>query len=275
MVGLDHVHLYSGELGRLIKRSLRTEGGSDASGDIDEVFLAVLGDLALGRAFTFREQYGGAMVQDIRPARTHESEASSRGRVRLDLHTDDVFLDPPSRPEYIALLGVRNSDRIPTELVRLDDVVQDLDSETLEALSNSQFSFGCPPSFDVDDRAALRTRPRPILRGGPEGGFEVGLPASTTEPTETAEPNASKHLQCLKAAIAAAPRRAFTLDAGEILIFSNSRCLHGRPPVVGLDRWLKRVYLREDLTTLKETAATDAPNVYEAVRAFRQAQLKG
>jgi L-asparagine oxygenase len=275
VVGLDHVHLYSGELGRMIKRSLRSEGGSDASGEIEKVFLAVLGNLPLGRPFTFREQYGGAMVQDVRPAKTHESEASSRGRVRLDLHTDDVFLDPPSRPEFIALLGVRNSDRIPTELVRLDDVVQDLNAETLAALSRSQFSFGCPPSFDVDDRAALRTRPRPILRGGAEGGFEVGLPASTTEPTATAEPDASKHLQCLKAAIAAAPHRAFTLEAGEILIFSNSRCLHGRPPVVGSERWLKRVYLREDLTTLEETAATDAPNVYEAVRAFRQAQLKG
>jgi L-asparagine oxygenase len=272
VVGLDHVHLYSGELGRIIKRTLRSNRDSGASREIGEVFLALLGDLPLGSPFTFREQYEGAMVQDIRPAKSHESEASSRGRVRLDLHTDDVFLDPSSRPEYIALLGVRNSDRIPTELVRLDDVLRGLDSETVEALNRAQFSFGCPPSFDVEDRATLRTRPRPILRSGAEGGFEVGLPASTTEPTETAAPDAGKHLQCLKAAVASAPRRTFTLNAGEILIFSNSRCLHGRPPVVGSGRWLKRVYLREDLTTLEETAATDAPSVYEAVRAFRWAQ---
>lgn len=273
VVGLDYVHLHSGELGRIIERSLQSKGGSDASVEIEEAFLSLLGGFSLGRPFTFREQYGGAMVQNIRPAKTHESEASSRGRVRLDLHTDDVFLDPPSRPEYIALLGVRNPDRTPTELVRLDDVLQELNSETLEALSRSQFSFGCPPSFDVDNRVDLRTRPRPVLRAGAEGGFEVGLPASTTEPIEKAEPNASKHLQRLKAAITAAPRRAFTLDAGEILIFSNSRCLHGRPPVASPERWLKRVYLREDLTTLDGTAATDSPNVYEAVRAFRQAQL--
>lgn len=273
MVGLDHVHLHSGELSRIIERSLRSEGDSTASGAIEEVFLALLDDFPLGRPFTFREQYGGAMVQDIRPAKTHEAEASSRGRVRLDLHTDDVFLDPPSRPEYIALLGVRNPDRIPTELVRLDDVLRELDVETLEALGRSQFSFGCPPSFDVDDRFGLRTGPRPILRDGAEGGFEVGLPASTTEPIESAEASASEHLHLLKTAIAAAPRRIFSLDAGEILIFSNSRCLHGRPPVVGPERWLKRVYLRENLTTLEETAATDGPNVYEAVRAFRQTQL--
>jgi hypothetical protein len=275
VVRLDHVHLHSGELGRIVSRSLGGKGGSDPSSRIEEVFLALLGNLSLGQPFTFREQYGGAMVQDIRPAKNHESEASSRGRVRLALHTDDVFLDPPARPEYIALLGVRNLDQIPTELVRLDDVLRVLDPETVEALRRSQFSFACPPSFDVDHRATLRTRPRPILRGDTDNGFEVGLPASTTEPTDTAEPSASKHLQHLEAAIDKAPRRSFTLDAGDVLIFSNSRCLHGRPPVVGPGRWLKRVYLREDLAALEESAATDNPRVYDAVRAFRQAQLEG
>lgn len=274
MVGLDHVHLYSAELGRIIERSLRSRGESGAAKEIEENFLGLLDEFPFGRPFTFREQYGGAMVQDIRPAEAHESEASSRGRVPLALHTDDVFLDPPSRPEYIALLGIRNPDRIPTELVRLDDALRALPSATLEALTRSQFSFGCPPSFDVDNRVNLRTRPRPILRGGPEGGFEVGLPASTTEPADAAEPTAREHLELLEAAIAAAPRRVFTLDAGEILVFSNSRCLHGRPAVSGPQRWLKRVYLRADMTTLESTAATDAPNVYEAVRAFQQAQLR-
>lgn len=244
----------------------------EAEREIDEIFLTLLDSLPLGRPFTFRQQHGGALVQQVRPAKDHEAEVSSRGRVELDLHTDDVFLEPSLRPQYIALLGVHNPERIPTYVVRLEDVVRRLEPLALEVLSQPRFSFSCPPSFDVESRGDLRTGARPILREGDDGGLEVGLPASTTEVVEPADGEAEKHLQRLRSAIEDAPRRECTLGAGEILVFSNSRCFHGRPSVGSTERWLKRVYLRDDLTTLEMAAATGSTSVYDAVRAFRFGQ---
>lgn len=274
-VGLDQVQLHSAELGRIIERNLRAGIDLSAEREIDEIFLTLLDSLPLGRPFTFRQQHGGALVQPVRPARDHEAEVSSRGRVELDLHTDDVFLEPSLRPQYIALLGIHNPERIPTYVVRLEDVVRRLEPPTLEVLSQPLFSFSCPPSFDVDSRGDLRTDARPILRQGDDGGCEVGLPASTTEVVEPADSEAEEHLQRLKSAIADAPRTECALGPGEVLVFSNSRCLHGRPSVDSTERWLKRVYLRDDLATLETAAATGSVSVYDAVRAFRFGQSEG
>lgn len=271
-VELDQLHLHSGELRRIIERGLPDGAGTGAEALVDEIFLALLDSLPLGCPFTFREQHGGALVQEVRPAENHEAELSSRGRVELNLHTDDVFLEPSVRPQYIALLGVYNPDGVPTELVRLDDVIRLLEPTTVEVLSQPLFSFACPPSFDVDQRTDLRTDARPVLRRNLRDEFEVGLPASTTEVVEEAGIDADEHLDLFRSAIGEAPRAEFPLDTGEILIFSNSRCLHGRPSVMSADRWLKRVYLRDDLATLELAAATDAANVYDAVKAFRYGQ---
>ncbi|HET7446205.1 MAG TPA: TauD/TfdA family dioxygenase [Solirubrobacterales bacterium] len=275
LVGLDQIHLHSGELGRIIERDLLDRADPGAEARIDEIFLDLLDSLPLGWPFTFRQQHGGALVQEVRPAENHEDELSSRGRVELNLHTDDVFLEPSVRPQHIALLGVYNPERVPTQLVRLDDVIRLLEPTTIAVLSQPLFTFACPPSFDVDRRADLRTDARPILRKGAGGGFEVGLPASTTEVVKEAKIDADVHLQSLRSAIEDAPRTEFTLSAGEILIFSNSRCLHGRPPVVDADRWLKRIYLRHDLASLELAAATDSRNVYDAVKAFRYGRSRG
>lgn len=260
-VGVDQIYLRSGELGWVIASNLSGAPGLDAEREIDEIFLSLLDGLPVGRPFSFREQHGGALVQEVRPAENHESEVSSRGRVELDLHTDDVFLEPSVRPQYIALLGIHNPERVPTYLVYLDDVVDYLEPKTLEVLSQPFFSFACPPSFDIDKSLDLRTNPRPILRRGARGEFEAGI-------------DASEHLRLFKSAIEAAPRTEWTLGPGEVLVFSNSRCLHGRPPVESADRWLKRVYLRDDLSTLEMAAATDTRNTYDAVKAFRYGHLE-
>lgn len=263
---IDHLQLYSDELARVTRDALPDSGTRGA--EIDEAFLQILDALSLGRPFTFLEQHGGEIVQNIRPVRRHEAERSSRGRLALDLHTDDAFLPGTARVEYIALCGVSNPARVPTQMVRLRDVCERLQRETIEALSQPVFSFGCPQSYDIDDRETIWTLPQPILKAAEGGAMEVSLPSTEVRVGAEAASDVAQHLARFKAALANAPRRQVELDAGEIVVISNSRCLHGRPPVEA-ERWLKRVYLRRDLSALDEAAGTEAPGVYSAAEAFR------
>jgi L-asparagine oxygenase len=232
---------------------------------LDSAFLETVRALSLGAPYTFAEQYGGALVHNAMPAQGHEQEQSSRGQIRLQPHTDDGFLNPRARPEHLALLGVSNPSRIPTEVVRIDDVIPLLDPEVRERLGHPVFHFPLPESFEITKEAGPDVPARPILTAR-EGRAEVCL-APDTCAAPGADQSAERHLTALEEAISRAPRLQFALGPGEVLVVSNSRCLHGRPPVVS-DRWIKRLYLRRDLTWLDQVAQTDRPNVYDAISAI-------
>jgi alpha-ketoglutarate-dependent taurine dioxygenase len=97
------------------------------------------------------------------------------------------------------------------------------------------------------------------------GRLRVTL-ATRTSVIEGAPLDAQRHLEELHGAIARAPRRSVALAPGELLVFSNTTSLHGRPPFRS-ERWLKRAYLRADLGWLDRVAATGTPAVYAAADA--------
>src|ERR1044072_8442968 len=129
------------------------------------------------------------------------------------------------------------------------------------------FSFGCPESYDIDGRESLWSAPRSILDTGENGELEVALPSTDVRVDLELTAEIDTHIEALEAALAAAPRRQVSLEAGEILVISNRRCLHGRPAIEA-ERWLKRVYLSRDLSGLESVASTGVPSVYAAVKAF-------
>lgn len=264
-MSIDHVHLFSASLAR----ATHPIGGEQTCEEstIDAAFLEELAALPFGWPFTFAEQHGGDLVQNVRPVDTREDERSSRGRVTLRLHTDDAFLHPLVRVEYIALCGVSNPQRVPTEIVHVDDVCAALEPATVAALSRPVFSFGCPESYDIDGRESLWSAPRSILDTGENGELEVALPSTDVRVDLELTAEIDTHIEALEAALAAAPRRQVSLEAGEILVISNRRCLHGRPAIEA-ERWLKRVYLSRDLSGLESVASTGVPSVYAAVKAF-------
>lgn len=263
---VEQVHLSSLALRQLIRRALEAIPDPVREAEIDAAFLDILDTLSLGNPFTFIEQHGGDFVQNIRPVASHEEEQSSRGRVALDLHTDDAFLDPLVRVEYIALCGVDNPAQVPTEVVAVCDVCEELSAEAIEVLSQPLFSFGCPESYDIVGRENMWTAPKPILTWCCDGLAEIAFPSTSVKVRGDESANAPSHLEALKAGLKRAPRRQITLEPGEILVISNTRCLHGRPSVAN-ERWLKRVYLRRDLSALDLVAATDQPGVYIAALA--------
>jgi hypothetical protein len=219
--------------------------------------------LPFGTPFTFVEQYEGALVHDVRPAPGHEAERSSRGRVELSIHTDDAFLLADARPEFMALLGVCNPSAVPTQLVQVDDVLELLSPDTIAGLREPSYTFARPASFTINGQVAARPA-RPILQARADGLDEVSLATQTTV-AEAAEPEAARHLEAFRAAVGRAPRRDIVLAPGDVLVFSNARCLHGRPALEA-ERWLKRLYLRRDRATLDRLAATGTTDRYVARR---------
>ncbi len=255
-IGIDHLQLYAPELGVLATAAVGDSAAADA---LDRAFLEIVRTLPFGPVFTFAEQYGGALVHDVRPVAGHEQERSSRGRAVLQLHTDDAFLLAEARPEFMALLGVQNPGAVPTQLVRIDDVAAALPADAIDVLSQPRFTFARPASFDMD--AGAQQPMRPILSAG-GSGLEVAY-ATRTEVGAPGDGDAHRCLNRFREAVDAAPRRAVELAPGEILVFSNLRCLHGRREVLA-ERWLKRVYLRRDRSVLDGRSATGRPSVYTA-----------
>lgn len=259
----DLAHLFPANLPRLSRRVASGEAGAEE--DLHAAFLRIFEALPFGIPFTFREQYGGAIVHDIRPAAGHEGEESSRGRVTLPFHTDDGFLNPGARPEHLALLGITNPERVPTNVVLIESVLELLPAETTTVLREPLFTLACPDSFEAPQGITENVPARPIVWTGPGGRPEASF-APDTRPIDGAAEEVGSHLKLFAAAVGQAPRTSIVLESGEILVFSNSRCLHGRPPVEA-ERWMKRLYLRGDLGLLDRVAATAEPSVYEAARA--------
>lgn len=267
---VEQVQVYSEEILRLIRRGSETTFDAALEQEIDAIFVGALASISAGTPFTFQEQYDGQLVQDVRPARHHESEPSSRGRVPLDLHTDDAFLGAATRAEHLALLGIRNPAEISTVVVALEDVLDRLDPETIDVLSGPSFRFGCPATFETVGREQLSTPARPILHEESGRPREVAF-ASRVDLAIPGDSDVEHHLRLFRSVLEHVPRSRVALGPGEILVLSNVRCLHGRP-AVPTDRWIKRVYLRQDFATLDRVAATRSSRVYSATRAVAYAR---
>ncbi len=244
------------------------DAGLDAA--IEAALLESLDGAHIGIPYTFREQYAGRLVHDIWPAPGHESEISSRGRVPLRLHTDDAFLDATARPDRLALVGLCDPSAVPTTIVAVDDLLDQLGDETVAALCQPYFLFRRPASFAVGRGEVFTCWPRPVLHPS-AGGPVLAALATGTRVAPEADPDAHHHLGRFEEAVMRAPRTELLLTPGEILVISNSRCLHGRGAIRGA-RWLKRVYLRNELTLLDQVASTGEAGVYAATAAFQHAE---
>ncbi len=263
--GTDHLVVHSDLLAGLVaseSAGTMTEGHSAA---IDAGILEVLSaiEAEVGRPYAFIEQYDGRLVQDIRPVPGRERELSSRGRAPLVLHTDDAFLDRRARPEAVALVGIEHHDAVPTLIVRLDDVIDSLTPNTVQVLMSSSFVHASPPTFDLPCEVGAEVTCRPILRQRPDGVFEAALSASG--PATKVDRRLDRHVAVFRRAAREAPSAQLRFAPGCVHVISNTRLLHGRPGVV-TNRWLKRVYLRRDLSDLDALAPTGSPSVYSAAR---------
>jgi Fe(II)/alpha-ketoglutarate-dependent arginine beta-hydroxylase len=224
----------------------------------EEVFLALVGR-CLGDVFSWPTLQSGRMIQNVLPISGDENEQSGHGSgVLLEWHTEDAF--HPYRCDYLALLGIRNHDRVPTTVssvrdVRLPAAVRQVlfaprfyivpDDEHLRQLAEQW-----PDHPGLRRMRARRENPEPVavLFGADDSPYLRIDPffMSCAEGDAEAE-------QALKEMVAELERvqQDMIVAAGTLLIIDNYLAVHGRRAFTarydGTDRWLEKAVITRDL----------------------------
>ncbi|WP_027210422.1 TauD/TfdA family dioxygenase [Burkholderia sp. WSM2232] len=184
--------------------------------------------------FGYREEKGGAILHDIYPIPGSESAQSNAGRIEFGFHVDNPFLPRVGRPEVLTLVSINNDSNAATHLLTIGEIKRSLSPETLSVLRQPLFDFRHADSFNLNKYKIFATN-SPVVKTV-DGFDEIRWAVFTLSTDERARAAITE----LKA-LAHATCRRIVLQPGELLIFNNNRCIHGRGEVAGW-RWLKRIY---------------------------------
>ncbi|MBN6039689.1 TauD/TfdA family dioxygenase [Amycolatopsis sp. 195334CR] len=201
----------------------------------------VLTSMQLGEVVAFRQEKGGALVQNVVPVPGKEDFQGNAGSVRLKMHTENAF--HRNSPDYVILMCLRNDhDNVAgllTSSVRC--AVELLSESTREVLGQPRFVTSAPGSFE----GAETPLPRPVLDGDPADP-DIRVDFASTDPLDV---TAASALDQLRQAFDDV-RRTFVLTPGDLAIVDNRIAVHGRtsfrPRYDGQDRWLQRTYVQLD-----------------------------
>ncbi len=265
---------YSSTIAQLGRDLLEADGSPETIGKIsqriDLAILDQLDNLRYGQVFTYKQQCFGELVQNLIPLRGKEQENSNAGRKAFPWHSDDARLDRWYRVDNLGLFGVDNRGEVPTRLLPVDAVVDRLDKRSLRHLCQPRYTQAVPQSYNIPGREGLRSPARPVLAKSNEG-YHIRFTAYATRAV-TGDHVAELALQALQEAVNSTPPKSIVLRGGDMLIFSNSRYLHSRGAVGG-QRWIKRVYLKRDLSELARACSTDRAGVFDVEPAIRASSL--
>lgn len=247
----------------------------------EEIFFLLCASL-LGDVFAWSTQQDGTLMHDVLPIKGHEQEQLGSGSEQtLWWHTEDAF--HPFKGDYVALMCLRNPDRVATTVATADRIPwPELDLDTLFSASYTirPDESHLPKNRGADDgedpdrarlldaayaRIAAMTRAParvPVLYG------DRTQPYMCLDPyfmeTDDLDPVARKAFEGLVAAIDAAVEHVVT-EPGDCVFIDNARAVHGREPFKarfdGSDRWLKRLNITRDLRTSREARLSSADRV--------------
>ncbi|MFI5754626.1 TauD/TfdA family dioxygenase [Streptomyces sp. NPDC051569] len=200
----------------------------------------------LGDPIGWASLQDGHLFNDILPIAGEEREQTGHSsETDLELHIEDCFSD--ERCDALALLCLRNHDRVPNSLVTT--AALDLGRLDLDALFSPRFLI--MPDSEHLRRSGGTTeagRPRPLMFGSRHAPYlRVDLPYTRALPGDE---RAAKALADLADQL---DRGATTLSLaeGDLLLVDNYRALHGRgtfrPRYDGTDRWMRKLTVVRDL----------------------------
>lgn len=212
--------------------------------------------------FGYVEEKEGAILQDVHPIAGWETTLSNAGRIKFNLHVESPFLPRDARPEAAALIALNNAAGTATRVAVVEEVNAALAPEHVETLRQPFFSYRHDESFSINGYT-LQSPRSPFLKR--VDGFEESRCAIYTQ----------AHSEEAGLAVAAWMEAAealamdVVLDPGDILVFNNYRCVHGRGAIEG-QRWLKRVYgsrsceLADERDLVSVWTAVGAPGIDHA-----------
>ncbi|MGK5631655.1 TauD/TfdA family dioxygenase [Streptomyces sp. URMC 123] len=198
----------------------------------------------------------GRLIRNVAPrpdaARTNTSWGYAR---QLDWHTDDSVLDHAADgepaaaiPHFLSFYGMRNTERVPTELLPVDTVVAALPENVTSELRRPEYAVTAPESYTTDPHGNPLTRTDiPVLWTLPDGHTAMRYgPGRISGQTPWARAALARLEECL-AELDGVP---VTITAGCFHVFDNRRVLHRRvpfePAAQGRSRWLRRCYAQRE-----------------------------
>lgn len=198
----------------------------------------------LGEPVGYAPEHGGSIVQNLVPTREDVGrQTSTSSGVDLAFHTETAF--HPHGPRYLLLLCLRGDPAASTTVASVADVLPALSPEVVEVLRRPLFRTAADESFGGDREVPVGPA-RPVLGGTdarPWLCWDQDL-------TSSDDPVGRAALAALDTAVAAR-HRSLVLEAGDLLVVDNTRCVHGRSPFQarfdGTDRWLQRSFVVADL----------------------------
>ena len=218
----------------------------------------------LGDAIGWATQQNGHLVHDVMPIKGLEQEQLGTGSEQLLWwHNEDAF--HPYRGDYIAMMCLRNPDRVATTMACIDDVT--LTEEQVKLLFSPHFVIHPDEShreknkgnteLDSEDSLSsaykrineMTTAPQKIavLYGDPASPYLRIDPYFMDEVEDEGAQNALNALvESLEAALI-----DVALQPGDFIFIDNFKVVHGRRPFKakydGNDRWLMRINVTKDM----------------------------
>ena len=198
----------------------------------------------LGQPVGYLPEHGGDVIQNIIPTATDATrQTSTSSRVQLAFHTETAF--HPHKPRFLVLLCLRGDPAAATTLCGIDDIVGLLSPDARAILHQPRFRTRADESFGGGPTAALRD-PMCVLTGDDEHPvltFDAELTSGTDDEAAAALADLARLVEV--------HHTSLVLEAGDLLVVDNHRCVHGRSPFParfdGTDRWLQRAFVVADL----------------------------
>lgn len=194
----------------------------------------------LGSPFAIDRENKGFLIHNIYPVSGYEDKQSSKSSsVLLTAHTELSCLTRP--PDYLMLLGLRESGRVATQFIKLDDMLQGLSAEEIKILRAPLYVTELDESLRSNG-SQIKTSSFPIL------GYEHNMniwryDVEYTRGTTLASKNVIRKISRLYDKFLC----SVVIGSGDLVIVDNKKVAHARTSFKasydGTDRWIQRVNL--------------------------------
>jgi len=182
--------------------------------------------------FAYHQEKKGALVHEITPIKEKVTSISSEGILKFDFHTDGAYLSRDIRPHTLSLMCLEDTEKTATNIVKLNDILENLDEGTKNLLTSAKYIHIAPETFKVNN-----TYVKSSILDLVDGEYEI---KAALHNIKAIDRDAEDALSILKSIT---NKNIFSKSwkKGDLIIFNNLKCMHGRGEIKGT-RWLQRCY---------------------------------